>query len=106
NARARRGECAPLVPLPAMPSGLLARYHAARSGVLSRAHSFGYGRSLRPCLAWCYRPRSAATSLDGALGVLVADERVAGPRAAQARDLHGRHPRALPTWVVDSGAGN
>src|SRR5207244_4499466 len=46
---------------------LLARDHAARCGVLGRAHICRYGRSLRPCIAWCSRPRSSATFAEGAL---------------------------------------
>src|SRR5439155_3214776 len=46
---------------------LLARDHSARRRVLSRTHSFVYGCSLRPCIAWCSRPRSGAASLEGAL---------------------------------------
>ena len=48
------------------------------AGVLSRAHSFGYERSLRPCLAWCSRTRNSPTSLEGAL---VADPRGHGGAA-------------------------
>ena len=54
----------------APPSNVLRlpeRDHTARCGILSRAHSFGYERSLRPCSAWCSRPASSPTSLDGAL---------------------------------------
>ena len=47
------------------PSGntcpLLARYHAARCGVLGRTRSLDYECSLRPCIAWC----SATQKLDG-----------------------------------------
>ena len=37
---------------------LLARDHAARCRVLNSADSRYYRRSLRPCIAWCSRPRS------------------------------------------------
>ncbi|MGH3048683.1 MAG: cytochrome c maturation protein CcmE [Gaiellaceae bacterium] len=47
---------------PSAPSSntcpLLARDHAARCGVLGRARKNHYERSLRPCIAWCSRPRS------------------------------------------------
>src|SRR5438045_2343499 len=45
----------------------LARDHAARCGVLSRADSLGCRRSLRPCIAWCSRPRSRTASPGGPL---------------------------------------
>src|SRR5262249_46312299 len=46
---------------------LLAREHAARSSVLSRAGTDQYRRSLRPCCAWCSRARTGAALLEGAL---------------------------------------
>src|SRR5918992_4530480 len=45
----------------------LARDHAAPCGVLSRARIGQYGRSLRPCLAWCSRPRHPPRSPEGPL---------------------------------------
>ncbi|TMK28362.1 MAG: hypothetical protein E6G64_09670 [Actinobacteria bacterium] len=38
----------------------LARDHAARCRVLSRTRTAEYGCSLRPCIAWCSRPRHPA----------------------------------------------
>src|SRR5262249_3440196 len=55
---------------------LLARHHAARCRVLSRTDIFGYRRSLRPCIAWCWRPRNSAASLEGALMAGIRFERV------------------------------
>ena len=72
--RGGRGDRAPRRLGPARlsaPSGstrlLPTHDHAARCRVLSRAHSFRYGRSLRPCIAWCSRPGSGAAPPDEAL---------------------------------------
>src|SRR5213078_3358531 len=46
---------------------LLARDHAARCRVLSRPGNNHYRGSLRPCIAWCSRPRTSAALPDGAL---------------------------------------
>src|SRR5262249_6022692 len=46
---------------------LLERDHTSRWGVLSRARSHHYERSLRPSIARCSRPRSSPTSPGGAL---------------------------------------
>src|SRR5262249_2659447 len=52
------------------PSGdtcpLLERDHAARCRVLGRIRSYSYECSLRPCIAWCSRPRSWTASPEGA----------------------------------------
>ena len=58
SAPARR-EC------PSANARPLERDHAARCRVLSRARSFGYERSLRPCIAWCSRPEAHKHSPKG-----------------------------------------
>src|SRR5262245_55502870 len=45
----------------------MARNRASCCGVLGRADMPAYRRSLRPCIAWCSRPRSSAELLLGAL---------------------------------------
>jgi hypothetical protein len=55
------------VPLQEVSAGLWPAI-TRRCRVLSHPHSFGYGGSLRPCIAWCSRPRDSATFPEGALG--------------------------------------
>src|SRR5439155_6459340 len=69
------------------PGGILrplARDHAARCVVLSRARSFGYEHSLRPSLAWCSRPRGSAMPPGGSPRMTTTIE-LAG------LELHGYH---------------
>src|SRR5512132_1684062 len=54
-----------------MSSGFSPREHTARYGVLSRSDSFSYRSSLCPCIAWCSRPRRAATLTERPLAAMV-----------------------------------
>jgi diadenosine tetraphosphate (Ap4A) HIT family hydrolase len=70
----------------------LARDHAAPGGVLSRTRAFRPERSLRPCPAWCSRPRNSATLPDG-------------PHEIHGNTIPHLHVHLYPRWPGDSHVG-
>jgi hypothetical protein len=79
-----------------MSSRLLERDHAARCGVLGRPCR-KHARVLRPGIAWCSRPRSAATFTEGALVV----RRLGLSRLGLGANPQGREPRNRPEHPGD-----